>query len=345
MPIRGSIANSLKSFGGDRVGRDIPEVKTGYIDYIMVAGGGGGGYNGGGGGGGGGFITGSGYPVSSGTTLSIGIGGGGGAGNGGGSSTLSGPGTPSLTAIGGGDGGDGDAGPGNPGGNGGSGGGGGRNTPAPSTTSYGLGTPGQGNRGGRGGNPPNGAAGGGGGIGGGGQDGSAQPQYDRDDPRNGGDGRSVNDVGWGIDPKSYLNSFGISGGTPSGTWENYIMSAGGGNGIYRGAGNPGADRSGNGGSSRSWTGYPNTGGQGGAAPGTPVQGNNATQYTGSGGGGGAANPGGGVGTGGGSGSGGTILIKYDAYFANASSISGDVLYVNQSGYRIFHWLGSGSITF
>ena len=40
MPIRGSIANSLRSFGGDRVGRDIPEVKTGVIDYFIVAGGG-----------------------------------------------------------------------------------------------------------------------------------------------------------------------------------------------------------------------------------------------------------------------------------------------------------------
>jgi hypothetical protein len=349
MPIRGSIANSLKSFGGDRVGRDIPEVKTGFIDYIMVAGGGGGGYNAGGGGGGGGVIVGSGYPVSSGITLSIGVGGGGGTASAGNPSTITGPGTPSLTAIGGDDGGDGnnpgETGPGARGGDGGSGGGGGRDQggayASTNPTSAGLGTPGQGNRGGYGGTPPNGAAGGGGGVGGNGSDGRGQNQYDRDDPRNGAEGRSLGDFGWpGASP--WLNSFGINGGTPSGTWENYIVAAGGGNGIYRGGGP--ADPSGNGGSARSWTGLPNTGGKGGAAPGSPVEAQSGAQYTGSGGGGGARNPGNGVGPGGASGSGGTILIKYDTYFANASSVSG-ALYINESGYRIFHWLGSGSITF
>ena len=101
MPIRGSIANSLKSFGADRIG-GAPTAITGTIDYVMAAGGGGGGFGGGGGGGGGGVLFGSGYPVGPSVTLTMQIGGGGGAGTSGGNSTITGPGTPSLTAIGGG---------------------------------------------------------------------------------------------------------------------------------------------------------------------------------------------------------------------------------------------------
>jgi hypothetical protein len=346
MPIRGSIANSLKSFGADRIG-GIPAAITGTIDYVMAAGGGGGGFNGGGGGGGGGVLFGSGYPVGPGITLTMGVGGGGGGGNGGSPSTITGPGTPSLTAIGGGDGGDGNGGKG---GDGGSGGGGARDQsgPAPSNpTSFGLGTPGQGNRGGRGGTPPQGAAGGGGGANGGGQDGSPNPSGSYDNARNGGDGKSpIFDLGW-PDIRTYLNAQGIQGGgswtAPNGVWEDYRLGSGGGNGVD---GGPGSNI-GLGGSGPSWRGYPHTGGDGGTDSfngGASRNANSATQYTGSGGGGGAVNPGGGSSPNGASGSGGTIIIKYDEYFANAASVSG-ALYARQSGYRIFHWLGTGTITF
>lgn len=336
MPIRGSIANSLKSFGAERIS-GLPEAKVGQIQYLMVAGGGGGGYGGGGGGGGGGVVMGN-YQITPGLTLTIGVGGGGGAGGGGSPSTISGPGTPTVTAVGGGDGGDGGSGPGNQGGSGGSGGGGGRDTPAPSTTSYGLGTPGQGNRGGRGGNPPQGAAGGGGGVGGSGQDGSSGGGG-FDARRDGGSGSSVIfDYGF-ADVRTYLNAQGITGGTPSGTWSNFVLAAGGGNGID---GEPGRE-SGRGGSAPSWSGFPQTGGNGGSDN-PALNASAACQYTGSGGGGGGANPGGGASPAGSSGSGGSVFIKYDQYFANASSVSG-ALYAVQDGYRIFHFIGSGSITF
>jgi hypothetical protein len=346
MPIRGSISNSLRAYGGEtNIGDQTPITPS--IDYVVVAGGGPGGYGGGGGGGGGGIVYGSGYPVGQGTVLTFQVGGGGG------NSTLNGQdingtNTPSVFALRGGGGGDGGAGPGNPGNDGGSGGGGGRDTPAPSTTSYGLSTqtsPGigsiKGNRGGRGGNPPQGAAGGGGGSGGQGQDGGSSPGQPYDSAKNGGDGDSLqNNFGF-PDPTTYLNAFGINGGTPfAGTWENYIVSAGGGNGIQ---GENSGQRAGYGGSSKSWSGYPHTGGDGGRAPGAPVEANNATRYTGSGGGGGAHNPGGGVSTAGGSGGSGTIVVKYPDSYSNAS-VTG-AIYVKQGGYRVMHFLGSGSIKF
>ena len=343
MPIRGSIANSLKAFGAERIS-GLPEAKVGVIDYIMVAGGGGGGFNGGGGGGGGGVLFGSGYPVGPGITLTLTIGGGGGAGNPGGSSSISGPGTPTLTAIGGGDGGDGSGGTG---GSGGSGGGGARDQPGPGTrnpTSAGTGTPGQGNKGGYGGTPPQGAAGGGGGANGGGQDGSSNPAQPYDNARNGGDGKSVIFDVWGNDIRTYLNAQGITGGgswtAPNGRWDDFRMGSGGGNGID---GGPGSSF-GVGGSGASWTGFPHTGGDGGSND--PARNaNSACQYTGSGGGGGGANPGGGASPAGGSGSSGSLIIRYDEYFSNAVSTSGSVLYSRLDGYRFFHFLGSGTITF
>ena len=343
MPIRGSIANSLKSFGADRTG-GIPITTAGAIDYIIVAGGGGGGFNGGGGGGGGGVLFGSGYPVGSGITLTFSIGGGGGGGNPGSSTSITGPGTPTLTADGGGDGGDGNGGTG---GNGGSGGGGARDQPGPGTsnpTSFGTGTPGQGNRGGRGGTPPQGAAGGGGGANGGGQDGSSNPSQPYDNARNGGDGKSaIYDI-WGNDIRTYLNAQGITGGgswtAPNGRWDDFRMGRGGGNGID---GGPGSSY-GLGGSGASWTGFPHTGGDGGSND--PARNaNSACQYTGSGGGGGGVNPGGGASPAGAGGSGGSVIIRYDEFFSNAASTSGSVLYSRFDGYRFFHFLGSGSITF
>lgn len=341
MPIRGSIANSLKAFGAERIS-GLPEAKVGVIDYMMVAGGGGGGFNGGGGGGGGGVLFGSGYPVGSGITLTLIVGGGGSSGNPGGHSSITGPGTPTLTAIGGGDGGDGNGGIG---GNGGSGGGGARDQPGPGTrnpTSAGLGTPGQGNKGGYGGTPPQGAAGGGGGANGGGQDGSSNPAQPYDIARNGGDGKSVIFDVWGNDIRTYLNDQGITGGgswtAPNGRWDDFRMGSGGGNGID---GGPGSSF-GQGGSGSSWRGFPHTGGDGGSNDPARTA-NNACQYTGSGGGGGADD--GGPNPSGGSGSGGSIIIRYDEYFSNAVSTSGSVLYSRLDGYRFFHFLGSGSITF
>lgn len=342
MPIRGSIANSLRAYGADSIiGMPIP--KVGAIDYVMVAGGAGGGIAGGGGGGGGGVLFGSGYPVAPGITLTMNVGGGGGGGSPGGNSMITGPGTPSLTAIGGGRG--GDSGSNFQGAAGGSGGGAGRDVPAPSApTSYGAGTPGQGNKGGRGGSPPQGAAGGGGGANGGGQDGNSNSGQPYDNARNGGDGKSpIFDLGW-PDVRTYLNAQGIQGGgswtAPNGVWDDYRLGSGGGNGIQR----DGNQRAGYGGSGASWRGYPHTGGDGGGAPGSPTNANSACQYTGSGGGGGGGYDAHGYGTGG-SGSGGTIIIKYDEYFANAASTTGTVLYARQDGYRIFHFLNVGSITF
>jgi hypothetical protein len=340
MPIRGSIANSLRVFGADRTG-GMPRITTPVIDYVMVAGGGGGGIAGGGGGGGGGVLFGS-YSVTPGMTLTFQVGGGGGGGSNGGDSILSGPGTPTITAVGGGHG--GDSGSNFQGAAGGSGGGAGRDVPAPSApTSYGAGTPGQGNKGGRGGSPPQGAAGGGGGANGGGQDGNSNPGQPYDNARNGGDGKSpIFDLGW-PDVRTYLNAQGITGGgswtAPFGNWNDYRLGSGGGNGIQR----DGSQPAGLGGSGSSWGGYPHTGGDGGGGPGAAKAANSACAYTGSGGGGGAANPS--PSPGGGSGSGGTLLIKFDASYNNVTSTTGGPLYAYQSGYYIFHFLGSGSITF
>lgn len=337
MPIRGSIANSLRTYGAGS-GYVVPRPAPPTIDYIIVAGGGGGGLGGGGGGGGGGLIVGTGYPAGSGTTLTFGIGGGGGPGSVGASSTISGPGSPTLTAVGGGDGSE----PGNVGGAGGSGGGAGRDQPGPGTqnpNSFGPATPGQGVRGGNGGTPPQGAAGGGGGASGNGQDGNSNPSQPYDNRRDGGSGKSVQNDIWGSYSSTYLNTQGINGGTPSGTWNNYILAAGGGNGID---GGPGSDY-GRGGSSPSWSGYPRTGGDGGSND--PVRAaNSACAYTGSGGGGGGANFGN-PNPSGGSGSGGTIIIRYDEYYTNAVSTTGGPLYDKQNNYHLFHFLGSGSITF
>lgn len=358
MPIRSSIANSLKTFGGDRVTNNMVRPRTDVIDYIMVAGGGGGGGNGGGGGGGGGLYVGSGYPIGTGPsfTLTFSVGGGGGLGGGGSpsnggngaSSSITGPGTPTITVAGGGYGG----GPGQAGGSGGSGGGGGRDQPGPgpnNPTSSGSGNtpslnPSQGNRGGRGGVPPMGASGAGGGFGGTGQDGSNQPQgYDHDNACNGGDGRNISDF-WGGYDFSYLNRD-IPPTAPA-QWTGFIMGCGGGNGIQSG---PSGFRGGVGGSSSSIPAlYPRTGGDGGAGggsfPGPQRKGNNATQYTGSGGGGGGTAPSdpfrdGGIG------SGGSIIIRYDQYYTNVVSTTGSPLYTSQNGYNIFHFYGSGSITF
>ena len=117
------------------------------------------------------------------------------------------------------------------------------------------------------------------------------------------------------------------------------MGSGGGNGID---GGPGSSF-GLGGSGASWTGFPHTGGDGGSND--PLRAaNSACAYTGSGGGGGGANAGN-PNPNGGSGSGGSIIIRYDEYFSNAASTSGSVLYSRLDGYRFFHFLGSGSITF
>ena len=75
MPLRASIANSLRSFGSDRTDTRGP-IKTTLIDYFVLSGGGGGGAYGGGGGGGGGFLVGSGFPVSPGDYFTVSVGGG-----------------------------------------------------------------------------------------------------------------------------------------------------------------------------------------------------------------------------------------------------------------------------
>ena len=342
MPIRGSIANSLKSFGADRRG-GIPKIATPVVDYIMVAGGGGGGFSGGGGGGGGGLLTGSGYPVSSGITLTFSVGGGGSGGNPGGGSSITGPGTPTISVIGGGDGGDGPSGA-NLGGDGGCGGGGARDNSV-QPINRGAGTPGptpgspnQGNNGGNGASPPQGAAGGGGGVGASGQNGVSNPGQPHDLGRNGGDGRGINDY-WGGFGVSYLNPA-IS--PAAGPWTGFIMGCGGGNGIQR----DGSQLAGFGGSSSSIPAlYPRTGADGGGGPGSAKPANNATQYTGSGGGGGPPNPGGGASPSGGSGSGGSILVRFDEFYSNAVSTTGGPLYSYQNGFHMFHFIGSGSITF
>ena len=367
MPIRSSIANSLRTFGADRVTNNMIRPGPPTIDYIMVGGGGGGGGKGGGGGGAGGLRVGSGYPVAAGLTLTVTVGGAGGGGGGGGDtggngngSSIGVPGNPVYTTIaaaggGGGGGGSPSPGGGQTGNSGGSGGGGGRdqsptgpNVDGRNPNSAGLGNipsvspaPSQGNRGGRGGVPPMGAAGGGGGFGGTGQDGQSNNQYDHDNQCNGGDGRNISDF-WGGFGYSYLNPVLAPANGP---WTGFIMAAGGGNGIQTGSS---GTLGGRGGSSSSIPSlYPRTGGDGGTGGGSSpinLRGNNATQHTGSGGGGG--------GTSftdplkdGGAGASGTVLIRYDEYYTNVSSTTGAVLFTSQNGYKHWHFYGTGSITF
>ena len=362
MPIRSSIANSLKAYGDGRTTNNMVRPRTDVVDYIMVAGGGGGGGNGGGGGGGGGLYVGSGYPIGTGPSFVLnlntggagGLGGGGAPSNGGngGDSIISGPGTPTVTVAGGGYGG----GPGQAGGSGGSGGGGGRDQPGPgpyNPTSAGSGNvpalpspaPAQGRRGGYGGVPPFGAAGSGGGFGGTGQDGAPEPQgYGHDIARNGGDGRNIGDFWAGYD-YSYLNRD-IPPTAPA-QWTGFIMGCGGGNGIQSGAD---GTIGGLGGSSSSIPAlYPRTGGNGGAggptfpSPGY-IRANSGTQYTGSGGGGGGKAPSDPY-KDGGLGAGGSIIVRFDQYYKNVTSTTGTNLYSSQNGYHTFHFIGPGTLTF
>ena len=365
MPIISSFSN--KAFGGSRILSSNSALNPQYttsVDYILVAGGGGGASIGGGGGGGGKVQLGSGYPVTRGTVLSIGIGGGGGGSGGsggqggdGGSSTLTGPGTPSISVNGGGGGGT----PNGKGRDGGSGGGGGRDNTQPDINNRGFATGGQtggptwGKNGGRGApaNPTQPAnfsgAGGGGGANATGGDGSNNSPNGADERGGGGgNGISINELFSSYNTnyrppmtKPYPNAPTHPVYAPLGITSD-IFAAGGGGGIS-GAGQKG----GNGGSSGGGSGYPQTGGDAGNGPGP--QGviraaNSAVQFSGAGGGGGGTGPGD-PWRDGGSGAGGRCIIRWNAeQFANATSTSGTVYFHEANGYRHFDFTGSGSLT-
>lgn len=195
---------------------NITKVTQGAINFelLVVAGGGGGGGNVGGGGGAGGLQYFSSFiPNAGGNTVIVGAGGGGGSspatqGSNGQNSSIN-----TIISIGGGGGGS----QANPGRDGGSGGGGGATIPTP-TSSFGLGTSGQGNNGGFGAASfiNNGTGGGGGGAGSFGFTSSGSKVSPTYQAPNGGSG-------------SFIASFSTIGGSPAGWF------AGGGGGAAQGA--------------------------------------------------------------------------------------------------------------
>ena len=363
MPITASFAN--KSFGGSRIlgsTNAYNPQKTSAVDILLLAGGGGGGSIGGGAGGGGSVLLSGSYPVSPGTVLTIGIGGGGGGAGGsggsggdGGSSTVTGPGTPSLSTVGGGGGGQ----AGGTGRGGGCGGGGGRDNPtqpvnygpstapgAPSQSAPFYGSYPNGFRGGSAKPAPFGGSGGGGGINGSGGDGSNGPNDSDERGGTGGNGfpfgtflSSYNTDYRPPITKPYPNAPTHPVYAPLGI-SSIIIGAGGGGGI-QGGGQVG----GSGGDVGGGSGYPRTGGDGGNG-GTPKrQANSGVQYSGSGGGGGGTGPAD-PWRDGGAGAGGRCIIRWSSTeFVNAASSTGSAYYHENSGYRHFDFVGSGTITF
>lgn len=366
MPITASFAN--KSFGGSRIlgsTNAYNPQKTSAVDYLLIAGGGGGGSLGAGGGGGGGIVTGV-YSVTPGQTLTFAIGGGGGGasvspGNGnkggnGGDSTITSPGSPTVTAFGGGGGGRGgtpNTGADRIGQSGGCGGGGGRDHytfPNYGTATQPGNPPGNpwGRRGGDGAAPPFGGSGGGGGINGEGGNGSNGSNPTGADERGGGGGNGY-PIPWLISsynenylpptPKPYPNAPSHDYYAPLG-YSSWIAGAGGGGGIQ------GGGQAGGSGGDTGWrTGYPHAGGDGGNG-GSPIrQANSGVIFGGNGGGGGGTGPGDPF-RDGGSGSGGAVIIRWSSTeFANATGTTGSAYYHENAGYRHFHFVGSGTITF
>ena len=284
------------------------EPKTSSIEYLVVAGGGGGGWMLAGGGGAGGYRTATGYPVSSGSPITVTVGAGG-AGNSGTPNSFNGStgytGSPgsnsvfgSITSTGGGGGGSYNS-TSLIGASGGSGGGAGTGDSATPVVAGGAGntpptSPAQGNAGGGTTFSPKYGSGGGGGAGGA-----------------GGNGQTVSGAG-GIGRQSSI----------SGTATYYA--GGGGGGTYNAFG-----------------GERGFGGDGGGGNGgTDSSGSPGTVNTGGGGGGSGWSGG----SGGGIGGSGIVVIRYPDTFATATTTgSPNVIYANAN--IIYRFWQSGTITF
>ena len=352
MPLRASIANSLRSLGADRTDTRGP-IKTQLIDYFVVSGGGGGGAFGGGGGGGGGFLIGSGFPVSSGDYFTVGVGGGGGGGSErggrGGSSSLTGPSPYPNFSVGGGGGGGGaintTPGPNNPdapgarggdsgvcGGGGGteSGGGGSGSPGSPVSNVQGQGNPGGVGRGGR--------------AGGGGGGGVEQPGYGSNNEPNiaGKGGNGFYRDAWGI--AGFAVGAGGGGGAVYGNWPPRGPNEGGGSFAGLGGSNGNGDdryRYGSGGGNGGYLNYPANP----VSPGAQVA-LSAWENGGCGGGGGAdVSPNDGNSDGHGrSGGSGRVILRYSEYYDTLTINSGSPDIVRSDGFRVYDFKASGAFT-
>lgn len=277
------------------------------VEYLVVAGGGGGGGGtGGGGGGAGGLLYHPSYPVSTSPgiyTITIGAGGSrtpaAGASSSGTSTTVSNPGVPTMTALGGGPAGGGDANAGATGGSGGGSSGGGAGAFGPSSpgtqspyTGNGTAT-GYANAGGRGYHNPNNFVNGGGGGGAGAAGGdSVTSNWPQPRSNSGGNGREYT----------------LHAGP---TQPAYFAAGGGGGGHYLGstAGNGGLGGAGGGGANNPFGSAGGSGfsaGSDGTTNSTNAPGGDAGYATGSGGGGAGGSSGG---TGGAGGS-GIVVVRY-----------------------------------
>jgi hypothetical protein len=295
------------------------------IDYLVIAGGGGASasnseYASNAGGGAGGYLTAS-TNVYRGNTITVTVGAGGTAGtlansnaftHGSSSAIVASALGLSVTTVGGGKGGVGYSGPSRTtteGGSGGGGSGGGNG---------GNGTAGQGNRGGDNLSSYGGSGGGGAGIQG--------TDYPSGSPNNG----QATTGGYGLS-SSITGSAVTRAGGGGGGWSSYYgtpvqaENAGGTGGG--GQGGSGADNTGN-----NWRSYAATGG---------------TANTG-GGGGGAGSTGGAsnyLKLSGGAGGSGVVIIRFPDTLAAAASTTGSPTVTNPTGYRVYTFTGSGSITF
>jgi hypothetical protein len=285
----------------------IPVVSS--VDYLVVAGGGGAGYSSSsGGGGGGGFRTATGLSVISGVALTVTVGGGGpGATSAGAGSKGSDSVFSSITATGGGYGAYDNAG----GGPGGSGGGAGLGNFSPNYAGGAGNTPStspsQGNNGGA-------------------STGNGSTKF------SGGGGGGAGAVGETLNLTSGTRA--ASGG--AGALSNYS----GTNTYYAGGGAAGKDNRATGLTSGAGFGGIGGGGAGVASSATP--GGNGDPNTGGGGGGGCYD---GSVSAGGSGGSGIVIIRYPDTYPLAASTTGSPTITNPTGYRVYKFTSSGSITF
>ena len=302
------------------------------LDVLIVAGGGGGGGGQGGGGGGAGGLAYGSLTLTPGTQYTVTVGGGGSgytysssaAANNGSDSLLS-----TYRVYGGGRGATNNG----PGGDGGSGGGGeGYQTPkyggnqnlgsVSPLTAYGE-------AGGTGQAAGIAAGGGGGGAGVAGGAGNGGAPYNGPGGK-GGNGRQYNITGSNL----YFAGGGGGGCGPGGNGNGFVGGDGGTGGGGGAGGNFGGGGSG-GGSAL------NPGGNGG----TQGPGGAGGENTGGGGGGGAFTYNGLVYTNGGAGGSGVVIIRYADTYSAASATTGSPTYTTPTGYRVYMFTSSGSITF
>jgi hypothetical protein len=315
-------------------------VKTPNIDVLVVAGGGGGGWNNAGGGGAGGLIDRKGFLVTPGTAYTVTVGNGGSYISNGATVSYAGTGGDSvfgeLTAKGGGGGNSWThASTGQAGGSG-AGASGNPNVRAlyGNQTQRGQtgdsGTYGYGNRGGSGGYAVNDVGGGGGG----GAGGSGQPakgigyaDYNNNASLGGNGGLGYTSSITGSEVVYAAGGGGGSGGTGSGPWTGEPQGGIGGGGALGLQSSHGGDAS---------VGFGGAGNGGSYA--RNQRGGSATANTGSGGGGGDN-------TDGGNGGSGVVIIAYPDKYPAPAAISGTYNSPTRTGYRVYRFTGSGSVTF